>query len=255
MRAARGTGARRAARSQRVPIRPSSARPTLRPMSELLSRTAASEGAPGWRLLDGTLQVAVDAGGFPAAVELVAAIAEIAEAQQHHPEIDVRFDRVFVRVWSHDVHGLTQRDLDFAEAVHREVERRGLRLVPNELTSVAVGIDCRDAAAIAPFWAALLGGTIVGEGTEVSVLDPAGRSPGVWFQVSPTPQPKRGRTHLDVTVPHDEAQARIDAALAAGGHLVDDARAPHFWVLGDADGNVACVCTWQGRDEFDAQLR
>jgi 4a-hydroxytetrahydrobiopterin dehydratase len=35
--------------------------------------------------------------------------------------------------------------------------------------------------------------------------------------------------------------------LAAGGRLVSDVRAKAFWVLADADGNEACICTWQDR--------
>jgi 4a-hydroxytetrahydrobiopterin dehydratase len=62
------------------------------------------------------------------------------------------------------------------------------------------------------------------------------------------PRPQRNRIHLDVSVPHDEARQRMDAALAAGGTLVYDAEAPAFWVLADPEGNEACVTTWQGRD-------
>ena len=39
----------------------------------------------------------------------------------------------------------------------------------------------------------------------------------------------------------------IEAALAAGGIMVRDTEAPAFWVLADAEGNEACVTTWQGR--------
>jgi 4a-hydroxytetrahydrobiopterin dehydratase len=62
------------------------------------------------------------------------------------------------------------------------------------------------------------------------------------------PRPQRNRIHFDVSVPHDEAPGRIQATLAAGGTLLDDAEAPAFWVLADAEGNEACVTTWQGRD-------
>jgi 4a-hydroxytetrahydrobiopterin dehydratase len=62
------------------------------------------------------------------------------------------------------------------------------------------------------------------------------------------PRPQRNRIHLDVSVPHDEAADRIDAALAAGGVLVSDDEAPAFWILADQEGNEACVTTWQGRD-------
>ena len=62
------------------------------------------------------------------------------------------------------------------------------------------------------------------------------------------PRPQRNRIHVDVTVPHDVATQRIAAALAAGGTLLSDARAPAFWVLADPEGNEACICTWQARD-------
>ena len=60
-------------------------------------------------------------------------------------------------------------------------------------------------------------------------------------------RPQRNRVHLDVTVAHDEADARVAAAIAAGGRLVSDEHARAFWVLADAEGNEACVCTWQDR--------
>ena len=62
------------------------------------------------------------------------------------------------------------------------------------------------------------------------------------------PRPQRNRIHLDVVVPHDEAEDRIAAALAAGGRLVSDDRARAFWILADVEGNEACICTWQDRD-------
>jgi 4a-hydroxytetrahydrobiopterin dehydratase len=49
-------------------------------------------------------------------------------------------------------------------------------------------------------------------------------------------------------VPHDQAPARLEAALAAGGRLLSDAAAPAFWVLADPEGNEACITTWQARD-------
>ena len=71
-----------------------------------------------------------------------------------------------------------------------------------------------------------------------------------WFQRPDAPTPE-GRTeqrwHFDVWVPYDRAESRIAAALAAGGTMVDASNAPSFWVLADADGNKACICTWQGR--------
>jgi 4a-hydroxytetrahydrobiopterin dehydratase len=82
----------------------------------------------------------------------------------------------------------------------------------------------------------------------LAIVDPAGRGPAVWFQQMDAPRPQRNRIHIDVSVPHDQAQARLEAALAAGGRLLSDAAAPAFWVLADPEGNEACITTWQARD-------
>ena len=68
-----------------------------------------------------------------------------------------------------------------------------------------------------------------------------------WFQQMDEPRPQRNRIHVDVTVPPDEADARVEAALAAGGTLVSDEHARAFWVLADPEGNEACLCTWEDR--------
>jgi len=70
----------------------------------------------------------------------------------------------------------------------------------------------------------------------------------VWFQQMDEPRPQRNRIHLDVAVPHDEAPARVQAALDAGGVMVNYGFARAFWVLADVEGNEVCVCTWQDRD-------
>ena len=106
-------------------------------------------------------------------------------------------------------------------------------------------IDAMDRDEIRPFWAAVLDRPDNG-GDEL--VDPDRVGPAVWFQQMDSPRPQRNRIHLDVTVSHDEAPGRLARALAAGGRLVSDVRAPAFWVLADAEGNEACICTWQSRD-------
>jgi 4a-hydroxytetrahydrobiopterin dehydratase len=58
------------------------------------------------------------------------------------------------------------------------------------------------------------------------------------------PHPQRNRVHVDVWVPHDQAEARVAAALAAGGRLVSDEHAPGWWTLADAEGNEVDMATW-----------
>ncbi len=57
-----------------------------------------------------------------------------------------------------------------------------------------------------------------------------------------------GAIHVAVWVPHEQAEARVAAALAAGGRLVRDADAPAWWTLADAAGNEADIATTLGRD-------
>ena len=115
---------------------------------------------------------------------------------------------------------------------------------------VEIAIDAMDIDAVRPFWQAVLGYVPehAGEGEQVTaIIDPEGLGPSVWFQQMDEPRTERNRIHLDVDVPHDVAEERVAAALAAGGTLVSDARAKAFWVLADAEGNEACICTWQDR--------
>jgi 4a-hydroxytetrahydrobiopterin dehydratase len=57
-----------------------------------------------------------------------------------------------------------------------------------------------------------------------------------------------GAIHVAVWVPYERAEARIAAALAAGGHIVRDTFAPSWWTLADAAGNEADIATVKDRD-------
>ena len=82
------------------------------------------------------------------------------------------------------------------------------------------------------------------------VVDADGLLPSVWFQeASEATRAAPQRWHLDVTVAPEVAEQRVKAAIGAGGTLVSDARKPAFWVLADAQGNQACICTPLGRTE------
>jgi 4a-hydroxytetrahydrobiopterin dehydratase len=113
-----------------------------------------------------------------------------------------------------------------------------------------IAIDVLDISAVRPFWKAVLGYTDEAgkHGPEDRLVDPLRQGPAVWFQRMSEPRDQRNRVHFDISVPHDEAPRRLAAALAAGGRLVSEARAPSFWVLADGEGNEVCITTWQGRD-------
>jgi 4a-hydroxytetrahydrobiopterin dehydratase len=81
-----------------------------------------------------------------------------------------------------------------------------------------------------------------------AVVDPTGARSSSGSRDTDAHEEPRQRFHVDVTVPPDQAQTRIDAAVAAGGTLVSTDRAPAWTVLADPEGNKVCVCTWQGRE-------
>ena len=54
--------------------------------------------------------------------------------------------------------------------------------------------------------------------------------------------------HVAIFVPYEQAEARIAAALAAGGRMVRDTFAPSWWTLADAAGNEADIATTMSRD-------
>ncbi len=83
--------------------------------------------------------------------------------------------------------------------------------------------------------------------TPTAAVRPFGSSRWARRQMD-APRPRRNRVHIDISVPHDQAKARIAAAIAAVGLLVTDRYAPSWWVLADAEGNEARVATWMGRN-------
>ncbi len=197
-----------------------------------------------WRFVLGAIQADFRAGSFPGAASLVSAIATAAEAADHHPDIDVRYpDRVRVVSATHAAGGVTTLDVDLARTISTLAARAGATSEPASSQAVEIAIDTMDPDRIRPFWAAVLGYREVGG----NLVDPLRIGPPMWFQQMDEPRTDRDRFHIDVSVPHDVAEARVAAALAAGGTLVTDRFARSWWVLADADGNEACVCTWQDR--------
>ena len=206
---------------------------------------AALDGLGDWRVELATIHAHFRAGSFPAAAALVTAIAAAAETAVHHPDVDVRYpDRVHVVLTTHAAGGVTTADADLARQISDIAARSGARSEATTSQVIEIGIDTMDADRIRPFWAAVLDYRPAGDG---SLFDPLRIGPAVWFQQMDEPRTERNRFHLDIIVAHDAAEARVAAAVAAGGTLVTDRYARAFWVLADADGNEACVCTWQDR--------
>ncbi len=68
----------------------------------------------GWDEKDGALERELEFASFPEAIAFVDRLAEVAEAENHHPDIDIRFRRVVVRWSTHSAGGVTERDRELA---------------------------------------------------------------------------------------------------------------------------------------------
>jgi 4a-hydroxytetrahydrobiopterin dehydratase len=86
---------------------------------DLLDDAAVAAGLDGLRWMrDGSSLVArVDLPSFRDAIAFVEAVAGIAESMDHHPDIDIRWRTVILRVTTHDRGGITSMDLEFARRV------------------------------------------------------------------------------------------------------------------------------------------
>lgn len=206
----------------------------------------AEEGLDGWLYLIGGLQTRIRTPDFASALALVNAVGAAAEEQNHHPDLDLRYGRLDVRLSSHDAGGVTERDLRLARTVSGLAAEAGFELETATLSRIEFGLDTPDHASVAPFWSAVLAMDRPDEPDD-ELGDPYGVLPMVWFQQSGNDEPRQ-RWHPDVWIEPAQVQPRIQAALAAGGTLVSDETAPRFWVLADPEGNRVCLCTWQGRN-------
>lgn len=207
-------------------------------MTKLTGQQIAAEGLDGWVYLLGSLRTRIATKDFADGLAVLNAIAALAEELDHHPDLDLRYTHLDVRLSSHDVGAVTGRDVRLA----RRISALGFALDGSSVSAIEFALDTPDQRSIQPFWAAVL----AMKATDNDVVDPFGALPVVWFQQSGSTEPRQ-HWHPDVWVDPAQVQPRIDAALAAGGTLVSDAEAPSFWVLADPEGNKVCLCTWQDR--------
>jgi 4a-hydroxytetrahydrobiopterin dehydratase len=75
---------------------------------------------PGWAMREGKLTREWAFKDFVQAMEFVNQVAALAEAAGHHPDIDIRYNRVSLGLVSHDAGGITQRDANMAKQISQK---------------------------------------------------------------------------------------------------------------------------------------
>jgi 4a-hydroxytetrahydrobiopterin dehydratase len=210
-----------------------------------------AEGAEDWRVVGDGACAYFRTGSFAAGSRLVNAISQLPGVEDHKPDVDVRPDGVTVRLITitDDYYGMSRRDLELARQISTVARELGLSADPSAVQGFLVIPGAPVTAEVMPFWRAVLGYEPRGDTPDEDLVDPRSRGPSFWFEPMKEPRPGGlGAIHVAIWVPYEQAEARVAAALAAGGRMVRDEFAPSWWTLADAAGNEADIATTMGRD-------
>ena len=210
-----------------------------------------SEGVDDWRVLGDGANAYFRTGSYAAGARLVQAISELPGFEDNRPEVDLRQDGVTVRMLkiADDYAGMTRGHVELARRISGVARKLGLSADPSKVQSLLVIPGATDRAKVMPFWRAVLGYEPRRDSPAEDLVDPHGRGVPFWFEQMKEARPDGGGAiHIAVWVPYEQAEARIAAALAAGGRMVRDTFAPSWWTLADPAGNEADIATTRGRD-------
>lgn len=145
--------------------------------------------------------------------------------------------------WEADAHGL---DADFpalAARIQASARELGATADPEAPRLVQLFLDAADVAAVRAFWAAALGYVHDRREGLSDVVDPRRLGPVLAFQDIDTSETERlrqrNRFEIELAVPADAAQARVDAAVAAGGRVLE--AGDGHWRVADPEGNELVV--------------
>ena len=205
-------------------------------------------GVDDWRVLFWGAHAFYRTESFAEGAEFVAAISRVAEEVGHYPDIDLRPDGVTIRTFTEENGSLGQSDIVLAQRISVLASEHGLEPDPSQLKVVGIAVAQAENVDVRPFWSAALGYEYLGD---EDAIDRNRRNAHLWFHELKPSKPGRGRVHIDVSVPADQIEARVAAALAAGGRVVDDSHAPGWWTLASPDNHGVDIVSWPDTEDFD----
>src|SRR3954449_10165176 len=222
--------------SQRDGIR----RPTIADMSERGWREfLAAEGVDDWVVLHGAPTAVFRVGSLQEAARLAAAVADVPDLGPR-TLLTAASDRLTLKL-TREMWGTEARHIEVARAISALAREQGATADRHGVQEVQLAIAAKPVAIDRGFWPAHLGPAQLHED---NCIDPLGQGSTVWMQDLDPAKPLRHAMHVDVSVAREHAVRRLEAALAAGGRLVEDSEAPAWWVLSDRAGNRVCIASW-----------
>ena len=209
-----------------------------------------AEGLRDWVVLHGGATAVFRVGSLGEAARLAEAIAQVPGLEQSGALLTISSAGLTVRL-TRDLWQLEPLHVELARAVSAVVRSRGAVADRSTVQEVQIAIAAKPDAIDVGFWRAVLGYT---PRSEDNAVDPLGLGSTVWMQELDIAKPLRHAMHVDVSVAREQVEARLGAALAAGGRIVDATGAPAAWILADRAGNKVCIAAWpDGAAEPDPQ--
>jgi 4a-hydroxytetrahydrobiopterin dehydratase len=199
-----------------------------------------AEGVEDWVVLHGGATAVFRVRSLGDAARLAQEVALVPGLDRSGALLTVADDRLSVRL-TRGVFRLEERHVELARAVSAAAREHGAVADRRAVHEVQLAIAAQPDAVDVGFWRAVLGYAALAED---NAIDPLGHGSTVWMQELDPQKPLRHAMHVDVSVAHEHAEARVAAALAAGGRIVDDAEAPAGWILADRAGNRVCIAAW-----------
>jgi len=209
-------------------------------MSELGWREFLSaDGVDDWVILHGGPTAVFRVGSLEEAARLAAAVAEV-PGLEPRTLLTAASDRLTVKL-TREMWGTEARHLEVARAISDLARQRGASADRGAVQEVQLAVAAKPESIDLGFWRAVLGYAAMHDDNGI---DPLGQGSTVWMQDLDPAKPLRHAMHVDVSVAREHAEARMRAAVAAGGRVVDESAAPGSWILADRAGNKVCIAAW-----------
>jgi 4a-hydroxytetrahydrobiopterin dehydratase len=199
-----------------------------------------AEGVEDWVVLHGGAAAVFRAGSLAEAARLAAAVAQAPGLEGSGALLTIAESSLTVRL-TRDLWRLEPLHIELARAVSEVARSLGAVADRAAVQEVQLAIAAKPDAVDVAFWRAVLGYAPM---SDDNAIDPLGHGSTVWMQELDEAKPLRHAMHIDVSVAREHVEARLAAALAAGGRLVDDSSAPAAWILADRAGNKVCIAAW-----------
>lgn len=199
-----------------------------------------ADGVDDWVVLHGGAAAVFRVASLRDAAQLAEAVARVPGVEGSGVLVTIADGRLSVRL-SRGVFRLEERHVGLARAISATAREHAAVVDRQAAHEVSLAIAAQPDAVDVAFWRAVLG---YAELADDNAVDPLGHGSTVWMQELDPAKSLRHAMHVDVSVAREHAGARVAAALAAGGRVIDDTEAPWAWVLADRAGNRVCVAAW-----------